>query len=207
MIKLRPSAQLGGWAFRVFRGPTAANVAPTGATGLQGLAAAGNNFKSVDFFGNPATNPETAFTYSAGVILQRGALTATADYWFYRLKDQITTVPAALVATAVAGSGNGSQLVNCGHALRSLITFANGNVCTQGVTVGNDIARVRADTTNGPTVRTDGIDVDVNYRFDELAGGSLDLGASVSYVLHYKQAAFLFGGVPNAASQSELTPT
>ena len=178
-----------------FRGPTAANVAPTGATGLQGLAAAGNNFKSVDFFGNPATNPETAFTYSAGVILQRGALTATADYWFYRLKDQITTVPAALVASAVAGSGNGTQLANCAHALRSLITFANGNICTQGVTVGNDIARVRADTTNGPTVRTNGIDVDVNYRFDELAGGSLDLGASVSYVLHYKQAAFLFGGV------------
>ena len=183
-----------------FRGPTAANVAPTGNTGLQGLAAAGNNFKSVDFFGNPATNPEKAFTYSAGIILQRGNLTATADYWYYRLKDQITTVPAALVATAVAGAGNGSQLVNCSHALRSLITFANGNVCTQGVTVGNDIARVRADTTNGPTVRTDGIDVDVNYRFDDLAGGSLDLGANVSYVLHYKQAAFLFGGVTVSAA-------
>ena len=178
-----------------FRGPTAANVAPTGGTGLEGLAASGGNFKSVDNFGNPATGPEKAFTYSLGTILQMGNLTATVDYWYYRLKDQITTVPAALVASAVAGSGNGSQLVNCAQALRGLITFSNGNSCIQGVTVGNDIQRVRADTTNGPTIKTDGIDVDVNYRFDDLAGGSLDVGANVSYVLHYKQAAFLFGGV------------
>ena len=178
-----------------FRGPTAANVAPTGGTSLVGLAASGGNFKSVDSFGNPTTGPEKALTYSVGAILQTGNLTATADYWYYRLKDQITTVPAALVASAVAGSGNGTQLANCAHALRGLITFSNGNSCIQGVTIGNDIQRVRADTTNGPAIRTDGIDVEVNYRFDELAGGSLDVGANVSYVLHYKQATFLFGGV------------
>ena len=178
-----------------FRGPTAANVAPTGTTGLSGITAAGNNFKSVDFFGNPSTSPEKAFTYSVGAIAQTGNLTATIDYWHYRVKDQITTVPANIVATSVAGVGNGSQPVNCASALRSLITFNNGNSCTQGVTVGNDIARIRSDTTNGPTINTDGIDVDVSYRFDELMGGSLDLGANVSYVLHFKQAAFLFGGI------------
>ena len=178
-----------------FRGPTAQNVAPTGTTGLSGITAAGNNFKSVDFFGNPNTSPEKAFTYSVGAIAQTGNLTATIDYWHYRVKDQITTVPANIVATSVAGVGNGSQPVNCASALRSLITFNNGNSCTQGVTVGNDIARIRSDTTNGPTINTDGIDVDVSYRFDSLMGGSLDLGANVSYVLHFKQAAFLFGGI------------
>ena len=45
-----------------FRGPTSGNVAPVGVTGLSGIAAAGNNFKSVDFFGNPALGPETATT-------------------------------------------------------------------------------------------------------------------------------------------------
>ncbi|HEX7945462.1 MAG TPA: TonB-dependent receptor [Phenylobacterium sp.] len=178
-----------------FRGPTAQNVAPTGVTGLSGIAAAGNNFKSVDFFGNPATNPEKAFTYSIGAIVQAGNLTATVDYWYYRLKDQITTVPANIVATAVAGVGNGSQPVNCASPLRSLITFNNNNACTQGVTVGNDIARIRSDTTNGPTIKTTGVDFDVSYRFDELFGGSLDVGANVSYVFNYKQAAFVFGGI------------
>ena len=178
-----------------FRGPTAQNVAPTGTTGLSGITAAGNNFKSVDFFGNPNTSPEKAFTYSVGAIAQTGNLTATIDYWHYRVKDQITTVPANIVATSVAGVGNGSQPVNCASALRSLITFNNGNSCTQGATVGNDIARIRSDTTNGPTINTDGVDVDVSYRFDSLMGGSLDLGANVSYVLHFKQAAFLFGGI------------
>jgi len=178
-----------------FRGPTSQNVAPTGVTGLSGIAASGNNFKSVDFFGNPATAPEKAFTYSVGGILQLGNLTATVDYWYYRLKDQITTVPANIIASAVAGTGNGSQAVNCASPVRSLITFNNNNACVQGVTVGNDIARIRSDTTNGPTIKTTGLDVDVTYRFDELFGGSLDLGANVSYVFNYKQAAFVFGGV------------
>ncbi len=178
-----------------FRGPTAFNVVPTGGTSLSGIAAAGNNFKSVDNFGNPNTNPEKAFTFSVGAILQAGNLTATVDYWSYRLKDQIVSVPANIVATAVAGVGNGSQTVNCASPLRSLITFNNGNACTQGVTVGNDIARIRADTTNGPTIKTTGVDFDVTYRFDEVFGGSLDVGANISYVFNYKQAAFVFGGI------------
>lgn len=182
-----------------FRGPTAANVAPTGATGLSGIAAAGNNFKSVDFFGNPAVGPEKAFTYSVGGIVQAGDLTATVDYWYYKVKDQITTVPANIIGTAVAGTGNGSQPVNCAHPLRSLITFNNNNACSQGVTVGNDIARIRSDTTNGPTITTRGVDVDVNYRFHDVLGGTLNVGGTASYVLEFKQAAFAFGGVTVSA--------
>ena len=104
-------------------------------------------------------------------------------------------MPANIVATAVAGTGNGSQTVNCASPLRGLITFNNNNACTQGVTVGNDIARVRSDTTNGPTVRTDGIDADVTYRFDDVLDGNVELGGNVSYILNYKQDAFAFGGI------------
>lgn len=177
-----------------FRGPTAQNVAPTGTTSLAGITAAGNNFKSVDNFGNPDVGPEKALTYSIGAILQAGPLTATVDYWYYKLKDQITQVPANIIATAVAGVGNGSQAVNCGHSLRELITFNNNNACLQGATVGNDIARIRSDVTNGPTITTTGLDADVNYRFEDLLGGSLDVGANLSYVFDYKQAEFAFGG-------------
>jgi outer membrane receptor protein involved in Fe transport len=178
-----------------FRGPTAGNVAPTGSTGLSGIAAAGNNFKSVDFFGNPGTQAETATTYSVGAIFQTDALTATLDYWSYDLKDQITTVPANVVATAVAGIGNGSQTVNCASGVRYLITFNNNNACIQGVTVGNDIARVRSDTTNGPGIKTTGVDADVDYRFDDILGGEVHIGGNVSYVLNFEQEAFKFSGV------------
>jgi len=178
-----------------FRGPTAANVAPTGTTGLTGIAAAGNNSRSIDFFGNPKVGPEKATTYSVGAIVQVENLTATVDYWNYRLTGQITDVPANVVATAVAGIGNGSQVVNCASALRYLITFDNGDSCVQGVTRGTNIARVRSDITNGPTIRTDGIDVDVNYRFDAVLDGTLNVGGNLTHILSYEQDAFVYGGV------------
>lgn len=187
-----------------FRGPTATNVANTGSTSLAGLAAAGNNFKSVDNFGNPATGPESANTYSVGAIVQTDNLTATVDYWSYKLQDQIVQVPAAIVATAVAGTGNGSQLANCSHALRYLITFSNNNTCLQGTTVGNDISRVRSDFTNGPAIETTGIDADVTYRFSDVMGGKLEFGANASYVMTYKQDAFVFGGITVSPAYSAV---
>jgi iron complex outermembrane receptor protein len=180
-----------------FRGPTAGNVAPTGVTGLVGLTAAGGNFKSVDFFGNPAVGPESATTYSVGAIVRAGGLTATIDYWHYKLDDQIVSVPPQIIATAVAGLGNGSQTLTaagCASPLRALIIFGNGNVCTPGVTVGNDISRVRSDTVNGPSITTDGIDADVNYHYTGFLRGEGNVGGSISYVLHYTQDAFFIGG-------------
>jgi iron complex outermembrane receptor protein len=178
-----------------FRGPTAFNTIPTGATGLAGLPTTGNAFRAVDFIGNPSVGPETALTYSVGAIFRAGGLTATVDYWKYRLEDQITSVPAALIAAAVGGVGTGTQPLNCSHPLRFLLTLGNNNVCTQGVTVANDIARVRSDTTNGPTVNTDGIDADVNYHMTGVLDGALDVGGTVSYVLHYHQDAFFYQGI------------
>lgn len=178
-----------------FRGPTAANRAPTGVTGLSGIIAAGNNFKSVDFFGNPDVGPEEALTYNIGVLVDVGPLRATLDYWTVDLDDQIVTIPANVVATAVAGTGNGSQAVNCASPVRSLITFNNNNVCIQGVTVGNDIQRIRSDTTNGPNIKTSGIDATVDVTLpDTWAGGEVAVGGSVSYLIEYKQAEFRFNG-------------
>jgi len=177
-----------------FRGPAPANRAPGGNTGLTGIAAAGNAFKSVDFFGNPAVGPEKAFTYNVGAILEAGGLRAIIDYWSYKVEDQIVTVPANIIATAVAGIGSGTQAVDCSHPLRPLITFSNNNTCTQGTTVGNDIQRVRSDTTNGPTVRTSGIDATIDYLFENVGGGDLSFNATISYILKYDQEEFEFSG-------------
>lgn len=159
-----------------FRGPTPANRSSNGVTGLSGIQAAGNNFKSVDFTGNPAVGPEKAFTYNVGAIFQSGGLRVIADYWHFNIEDQITSVPAQIVATAVGGVGNGTQFVNCGSALRSLITFNNNNACTQGVTVGNDIQRVRSDTVNGPRIKVTGIDGSVDYKMPGVMGGDVSFG-------------------------------
>ncbi|HEY8572471.1 TonB-dependent receptor domain-containing protein [Phenylobacterium sp.] len=185
-----------------FRGPTAVNRAAGGATVLQGIIAAGNAFKSIDLFGNPAVGPESADTYNVGVIVSAGGLRATVDYWNFKLQDQIVTVPANVIATAIAGAGNGSQFVNCASPLRPLITFSSGNVCTQGVTRAADMQRIRSDTTNGPEVRTSGIDAQVEYRFPDMFAGEVTLAANASYVLKYEQAAFTYEGalVSNAYS-------
>jgi iron complex outermembrane recepter protein len=98
------------------------------------------------------------------------------------------------VATAVAGVGNGTQFVNCASPLRNLITFNNNNACVQGVTIGNDIQRVRAETVNGPEIKVSGIDGSLDYRADDVMGGTFSAGASFSYYLTYDIAEFRYNG-------------
>lgn len=187
-----------------FRGPTPGNRSNNAVTGLSGILAAGNNFKSVDFTGNPAIGPEKAFTYNVGGIFEVQGLRVILDYWHFNVEDQITTVPAQIVATAVGGVGNGTQFVNCGSALRSLITFNNNNTCTQGVTVGNDIQRVRSDTVNGPRIKVTGIDGNVDYRLRDVMGGDITLGASFSRLVKYDIGQFNLNGVLVSTAYSAL---
>ncbi|WP_293457189.1 TonB-dependent receptor [Phenylobacterium sp.] len=187
-----------------FRGPTPGNRSSNAVTGLSGIQAAGNNFKSVDFTGNPAVGPEKAFTYNVGAIFQTGGLRVIADYWHFNIKDQITTVPAQIVATAVGGVGNGTQFVNCGSALRGLITFNNNDSCVQGVTVGNDIQRVRSDTVNGPRIKVSGIDGSIDYKMRDVAGGDLTVGGSFSRLVKYDIGDFKLNGVFVSAAYSAL---
>ncbi|MFN3574042.1 MAG: TonB-dependent receptor plug domain-containing protein [Phenylobacterium sp.] len=178
-----------------FRGPTPVNRSTNQVTGLSGIIAAGNNFKSVDFPGNPAIGPEKATTYNVGLIFEQGGFRAILDYWNFKIEDQIVQVPANVIATSVAGVGNGTQTVNCSSALRDLITFNNNNTCTQGVTVGNDIARVLSPVTNGPEFRVSGIDAQLDFRTTDAWGGRAGAGASVSYYLQYEYDDFIFNGV------------
>lgn len=187
-----------------FRGPTPGNRSTNAVTALQGIQAAGNNFKSVDVAGNPAVGPEKAFTYNVGAIFQTGGLRVIADYWHFNIEDQITTVPSQTIATAVGGVGNGTQLVNCGSALRNLITFTSNNTCTQGVTVGNDIQRVKSDTVNGPRAKVTGIDGSVDYKIPDVMGGDISLGASFSRLVKYDIGEFRVNGVFVSAAYSAL---
>ncbi|ODT89442.1 TonB-dependent receptor [Phenylobacterium sp. SCN 70-31] len=187
-----------------FRGPTPGNRSSNAVTGLSGIQAAGNGFKSVDYTGNPAVGPEKAFTYNIGAIFQTGGLRVIADYWHFKVEEQITQVPHQIVATAVAGVGNGTQFVNCGSALRDLITFNNNNVCVQGVTVGNDIQRVRSDTVNGPDATVRGVDVSIDYKMPDVLSGDVGFGLSFSRLLKYDIGQFDLNGVLVSAPYKAL---
>jgi len=188
-----------------FRGPTAAQSAPTSVTTLAGLQASANNFKSVDLFGNNVDlGPETAFTYNIGAVVQTGGLTASVDFWSYDFDERITSTPGQQIALAVAnGATNGVTPVNCSSPLVGLITFA-GNACVQGVTNGNAIARVRTDFVNGPKVKTQGVDAAIDYRMPLGANVEASVGAQGSFVTKYDVDDFIFRGVTLQPAYSAL---
>ncbi len=177
-----------------FRGPLPGQVAPNSVTSLAGIQAAGNNFRSVDIFGNPTDlGPETAFTYNIGAIIDYAGFTFSVDYWSYDFEDRITTTPGQAIANSVAnGPGTGAQLANCASPLVDLITFQGG--CVQGVTTGGDIARVRTDWVNGPGVQTSGFDFAIDYTVD-IGPGTFSIGGQATYILDYTVDDFVFRGV------------
>lgn len=178
-----------------FRGPLASNVDSNFVTALQGLTAAAGNYKSVDIFGNPALDPETALTYNLGFIVDTGSFTFSADYWTYDFKDQIVITPADAIASSVATGplqANGTRSINCAAPLIGLITLS-GNACTADST-GLDIARVRTQYVNGPDVKVRGIDFAANYDID--AGfGIISIGGNATWNLAYKTDDFFVNGV------------
>ncbi|MBZ6379694.1 TonB-dependent receptor [Pacificimonas flava] len=174
-----------------FRGPLASNVDPNFVTALAGLAAAGGNYKSVDIFGNPNLDPETALTYNVGAIVSTGGLTVSADFWTYEFEDQITRVPEDAIASSVVPVAGGPA--NCDAPLADLVTF-DGGQCIQGTSTGLNIARVRSDVVNGPDVTVRGFDFAVNYDID--AGlGVFSLGGNATWNLEYKIDDFVVDGV------------
>ncbi|MDF2496302.1 TonB-dependent receptor [Sphingomonas sp.] len=177
-----------------FRGPLPSQTTPTRATTLVGLAAVGNNNRAVDLIGNPSLSPEKAFNWSTGGIVKVGGLTLTADYYSIRLKDKIISLPGTITANSVAGIGTGAQFVNCASPFRNLVVFGDNNTCVQGVTTGNDLARVISPYVNGSTTNIRGLDMTADLRFDAL-GGKVNLGANASVVLKYEVSRYELDGV------------
>lgn len=191
-----------------FRGPLASNVDDNFVTALQGLTAAGGNYKSVDINGNPNLDPETAFTYNLGFIVDTGGFTFSADFWTYDFQDQIVITPADAIASLVVpqpgsaaflGLGSdGTALANCASPLAGLITFS-GAGCIQGDSEGIDIARVGTQWVNGPDVKVRGIDFAANYDI-EAGFGVISIGGNVTWNLEYKTDDFFVNDVLVASS-------
>lgn len=171
-----------------FRAPLPGQVEPSFVTSLQGIEVTGNNYKAVDIFGNPELDPETAFTYNAGAIVATGGLTISADFWTYEFDDQITLTPYnaignSLIDASIPVTDGGTPFIDCSAPLADLATF-DGGECVQGTTRGVNIARLRTDWVNGPSVTVRGFDFAVNYDFD--AGfGVFSVGGNATWNLEY----------------------
>ncbi|GBF57548.1 colicin I receptor [Candidatus Phycosocius bacilliformis] len=178
---------LRGSTSTTFRAPSVSNIQPTSVTTLQSIL---GTFRAVDIFGNPDLEPETATTYNVGALFDSGHLRASVDYWRFDFDNPIVNEPiAGLVAALFPTTGAG----NCGNsafaAIQAKFTFSGG-VCNSA-----NISRLNTTVINGSPLLTDGIDVSIDYMFENVMGGDLKLGLDATYTMSYDIDALFIGGV------------
>lgn len=167
---------LRGSAQTSFKGPTLNQLGGVG-TSLQFVAPA-SAFKAVDTFGNPDLKPESAFSFNLGGIYEMGNFFASLDYYNFDFSDpviveeQANIVNAAVAALATATTDD--------DAILARITF-NDPAAPSAAT----IARVRTNVTNGPDIKTSGLDLRLQNSWDMTNGGAFSIGADATYVIEY----------------------
>jgi iron complex outermembrane recepter protein len=167
---------LRGSAQTSFKGPTLNQLGGVG-TSLQFVAPA-SAFKAVDTFGNPDLKPESAFSFNLGGIYEMGNFFASLDYYNFDFSDpviveeQANIVNAAVAALATATTDD--------DAILSRISFNDPSAPTAAT-----ISRIRTNVTNGPDIKTSGLDLRLQNSWDMSNGGEFAIGADATYVIEY----------------------
>ncbi len=173
--QLRAKAQLFDWlALRgsvgtSFRAPSPSQLNDNATSTIPNILGA---FRAVDTFGNPELKPEEATTYSIGLVFQAGNLDAAIDYFNISVDNILTSEPLNPVVNALFPNGAlGAN--NCGTLDPDFIEthFVFAGACSAA-----NLIRVNLRNINGPEAKLDGIDVRIGYRFDDVFGGTLNLG-------------------------------
>ena len=126
--------------------------------------------------GNPALRPETAKTWTAGVVLQPRfvpGLTARADYYDIRLKNAINTVSAEQLAQLCVDQ----PTIN--NQFCAAITRQIGSA---GTGLPGYIVNFQVTPQNVAQFRTAGLDVNVNYRLRTARIGTFNLNLIGNYL-------------------------
>jgi outer membrane receptor protein involved in Fe transport len=99
--------------------------------------------------GNPSLEPETAKTYSVGIVLQpMNNLSATIDYWNIKVENQIGIVPSATAITQCIASGQFCDLIH--RDVQGSLWLSGGGFVT-------------GTNQNLGSIQTSGIDLTFNY--------------------------------------------
>ena len=166
---------LRGGVGTTFRGPPPQTVS----SDLVILTFIGGAFRAVDVLGNRNLQPESATTYSAGVLVDRGGLRASVDFWRYDFDGPIESEPVSGMVSALFGASGNANCDDPAYAgLQVRFTFSGG-VCSAA-----NVQRLATYAFNSADVSTSGFDFQASYdaRF---AGGQVQAGVSGSYVLEY----------------------
>ena len=154
-LALSDNFSLRGSAQTSFRGPTLNQLSGVGTT-LQFIAPTGA-FKAVDQFGNADLKPESATSFNLGGIFESGGFYASIDYYNFDFEDPIIVEDQnAIVNAALAalGAGQSGGIVN-------RVTF-------DGAAAAGNISRIRTNITNGPDIKTSGVDLRVSQMFEAM---------------------------------------
>jgi iron complex outermembrane receptor protein len=166
-----------------FRGPPDTQLANNNVTSLQQIT---GSFRAVDIGGNPNLAPEKAKTYNLGAIFKIAGLRATIDYWQFDFENPIVAEPVSGLVNAVFPTG---AAANCSSPLAARFTFNNLGCA------GANIVRLQTYYSNGSEVKTSGVDIVGDYKWDEvLKGGDITVGGSVTITNEYKVGATYIGG-------------
>lgn len=167
---------LRGSAQTSFKGPTLNQLGGVG-TSLQFVAPA-SAFKAVDTFGNADLKPESAFSFNIGGIYEMGNFFASLDYYNFDFSDpviveeQANIVNAAVAALATPTTDD--------DAILARITF-NDPLAPSAST----ISRIRTNVTNGPDIKTSGLDLRLQNSWDLSNNAEFSVGADATYIIEY----------------------
>jgi len=149
----------------------------------------GGAFRAVDLFANPLLEPESATTWNAGAIVDRGGFRLSLDYWRYDVSGVIENEPVAGIVSALFGA---SGSANCGRpeyaALQARFTFSGG-------TCGSaNVQRLATYAANLGDVTTSGLDASASHDW-QMGGVALQAGVQGSYVIEYDMSDVTVEGV------------
>lgn len=144
-------------------------------------------FKAIDAVGNPDLEPEQAFTYNLGAVMNfTDNLTVTVDYWNYDFDNPIIVEDFNSLVTAYTSGGAAKAAVQ----EQIFCTAGAGN---DGSCAGSGIERIVVQSVNGPSIETSGVDVFVNYVLDSSVG-QFTFGADISHTIQYEQDEYVKNG-------------
>jgi len=122
--------------------------------------------------GNPSLKPETADTYTVGVVLNPlQNLTMSIDYWNIKVDDTIGTIPSNLALNQCVFAGQFCDLVHR-DALGTVWLSGGGFVTGTNLNLGR--------------IKTDGVDVNVDYLWPINSWGSLRFNFTGTWLNKYE---------------------
>ena len=138
------------------------SVFDTGAAGPNGFARPGNPFFPLEIElrqGNPNVQPESGDTYTIGLVTQFDNLTVSFDYYNIKITDAIAPLNSLFAY---------QQCFNANGASNPTLSYTGSKYCSlilRNVQSG-ERASVAAPFINTGSLKTDGLDVQVNWRKD-----------------------------------------